>query len=187
MPDRRARRHAATRDEILAAAWTLARDRGLEGWSLRDLAAAVGMRAPSLYGYFEGKDAIYDAMYAQGYEQLLARAAERLRQVAHAFFDFAVADPARHQLLFQRVIPGFAPSASAYALAEQALEVVRERLAAAGIVRPEALDLWTALLTGLTSQQVSNDPGGDRWARLVDEAIGMYLAAQLPAATRPGG
>lgn len=51
-------------------------------------------------------------------------------------------------------------------------------LADAGAPGAEALDLYTALMTGLASQQVSNDPGGARWARLVDEAVDMYLAGR---------
>ena len=31
------------------------------------------------------------------------------------------------------------------------------------------------MLTGLTSQQISNDPGGDRWSGLVDESVDMFL------------
>jgi AcrR family transcriptional regulator len=46
--DRRRARHAATKQDIVAAAWRLAHERGLGGWSLRDVAEAVGMRAPSL-------------------------------------------------------------------------------------------------------------------------------------------
>ena len=34
-------------------------------------AAAVGMRAPSLYSYFDSKHAIYDAMFGDSYRQLL--------------------------------------------------------------------------------------------------------------------
>lgn len=30
-------------------------------------------------------------------------------------------------------------------------------------------------LAGRTSQQISNDPGGDRWARLLDDSIDMFL------------
>lgn len=58
-------RRAATRETILAAAWDLARDEGLTVFTMRDLAARVGMRAPSLYEYFSGKDANYEAMFAQ--------------------------------------------------------------------------------------------------------------------------
>src|SRR3954468_1750199 len=113
--DRRAERHAATRREILDAAWALARERGLSGWALRDVAEAVGMRAPSLYVYFGSKNALYDAMFADGYSQLLERYAAIPRDgeprrlvhtAAHMFFDFCVEDPARYQLLFLRTIPG---------------------------------------------------------------------------------
>lgn len=190
MTDRRARRHEATRQQILAAAWRLARAKGLTGWSLREVAQAVDMRAPSLYVYFDSKDAIYDAMFAQGCRQLLEHIDgiatdgdphEILRRIAHAFFDFYVADAARHQLLFLRVIPGFEPSAESYALAQEAVDRLQEVLAELGIERREPVDLWTAVLSGLASQQVSNDPGGERWARLIDPAVEMFLASELPA------
>jgi hypothetical protein len=35
-------------------------------------------------------------------------------------------------------------------------------------------------LTGLTDQQISNDPGGDRWKRLVDRAVLMLLGEVAP-------
>jgi AcrR family transcriptional regulator len=196
--DRRADRHAATKREILDAAWELARERGLAGWALRDVAEAVGMRAPSLYGYFDSKNAVYDAMFADGYVALLARTesahAELLaggaapvdivRASAELFFTFGVEDPARLQLLFLRTIPGFEPSEAAYALAQQTFGRMTGVLAAAGLGAAEHVDLWTALLTGLATQQVSNDPGGDRWHRLVDPAVDMFLAAHLPSATQ---
>lgn len=183
--DRRARRHQATRLEILDAAWTLAHERGLNGWTLRELAAAVGMQAPSLYGYFASKQAIYDAMFAQGYEQLLcevepapasARPRQVLQTIAHGFFGFCVREPARFQLLFLRVVPGFSPSASAYALAERTVALLGEQLERAGLSSEADLDLWTAVMTGLASQQISNDPGGTRWERLLDEAVDRMLA-----------
>jgi AcrR family transcriptional regulator len=193
--ERRTRRHDATRREILDAAWRLARERGLTGWTLRQVAGAVGMRAPSLYGYFASKDAIYDAMFAEGYEELLARIAEvdvdegdvdaepvqLLRRAARVMLDFCAEDPARFQLLFLRVIPGFEPSEASYALAEGLLERLRRVMADAGISDPAAVDLWTAMVTGLATQQLSNEPGGDRWIRLLDRALDRFLAAELPA------
>ncbi|WP_222851768.1 TetR/AcrR family transcriptional regulator [Phytoactinopolyspora mesophila] len=180
-------RRAQNRARILEAAWGLARTQGLTGWSLRDLAGQVGMRAPSLYVYFDSKDQIYDAMFAQGYTELLATTGsvelsddpvEAVHQMARTFMNFCVADPARVQLLFWRVIPGFTPSPASYALAEKTLEQTVDLLARAGLSTPEALDLWTAMLTGLVTQQVSNDPDGDRWVRLVDHAVDMLLATE---------
>jgi AcrR family transcriptional regulator len=188
--DRRGRRHEAARAEIIEAAWRLAREHGLAQLSLRELAAAVGMRAPSLYHYFPNKHAIYDAMFRQGCEAHLERMADllddrgqpvgnpaaALRAGAHRFMAFCIEDPVRYRLLFQRILPDFEPSAGSYALAQQTLVGLHRTLAALGVDDPAAVDLFTALLTGLTDQQLSNDPGGDRWVRLVDDAVDMYLA-----------
>lgn len=177
-------RREATRQEILDAAWAIVRAEGLAALSLRDVATAVGMQPPSLYGYFASKSAIYDAMFADGYRQLLALGLgddhepgddAGFKAGTRRWFAFCTEDPARYQLLFQRTVPGFEPSAESMALAHEALDVGRRALAAIGIRSAGALDLYTALITGLTDQQISNDPGGDRWARLVDDAIDMYL------------
>ena len=180
----RAARRAASVRRILDAAWRLSRERGLSGWTLRDLGAAVGMRAPSLYGYFDSKSALYDALFADGYRRLLERAdalphtddpRDDVRRAAHLFVDFCVEDPARTQLLFLRTIPGFEPSPGSYALAVEVLDRLARALAEAGVDAPTDVDLWTAALTGLATQQSSNDPGGDRWVRLVDTAVDRLL------------
>lgn len=183
--DRRAERREAALRRIVAAAWDLSAERGLTGWTLRDLGAAVGMRAPSLYVYVDSKFALYDLLFADGYQALLDTMADladdagdpraRLRSAAHRFVAFCVADPARYQLLFLRTVPGFEPSADAYARSVRALEMLAEALADAGVGQPAELDLWTAVLSGLATQQISNDPGGDRWSRLVDTAVDRLL------------
>jgi AcrR family transcriptional regulator len=177
--DRRSRRRDATRREILDAAWALVRAEGLAALSVRDLARRVGMQAPSLYAYFPSKAAIYDAMFLEGYLALLDRIDEHedrdLTSAALAFAAFCTEDTARYQLLFQRTVPGFEPSAAAYAPALEVLERTRQLLGAAGIDGDAALDVWTALLTGLVDQQLSNDPGGDRWVRLIPDATQMFL------------
>jgi AcrR family transcriptional regulator len=181
--DRRAERRESTRAEILEAAWELARTQGLAGLSLRDIARKIGMRPPSLYWYFDSKHAIYDAMFAEGNRQLLARLAGQdwpadpralLRLCARVFVEFSAEDVERYQLLFQRTIPDFEPSPDSYALAVQVFKQMRARFAAAGLSDPAQFDLWTALAGGLAAQQTSNDPGGDRWLRLIDEAADMY-------------
>jgi len=59
---RQARRRSA-RDAIVEAAWALVRDEGLAGLSLRDLARRAGISPPTVYAYFDSKNAIYDAMF----------------------------------------------------------------------------------------------------------------------------
>jgi AcrR family transcriptional regulator len=182
--DRRALRHQATKARILHAAWALAREEGLAGISLRELARRVDLRQPSLYSYFDSKHALYDAMFAEGYEQMIAAFEPlelpadprgQVREMARTYTQLAVEDPVRAQLLFQRTLPGFEPSPDSYALATQFLDDARRRLAAAGLTRSEDLDLYTALVGGLVNQQIANDPGGTRWTDLVDEAVDMFF------------
>ncbi|MGX7678133.1 TetR/AcrR family transcriptional regulator [Jatrophihabitans sp. DSM 45814] len=194
--ERREQRHRAARERILYAAWELARERGLMGWSLSELGAAVGMRAPSLYVYFANKDAIYDELFAQGCRELLdllrrvvdegKTPTEQFRDGSRVFLEFAVADPARLQLLFLRVIPTFIPSQDSYALAMQITELLTENLYQLGITDGAAADLWTATLTGLATQQVSNEPGGQRWVQLVDRAALAFLATAAVQSQDPG-
>lgn len=181
---RRAQRRQETTRRILDAAWELSREQGLTGWTLRDLGARVGMRAPSLYEYAASKNALFDLMFADGYRQLAvvvddvdrhATPEELVRVAARVYVDFAVAEPARFQLLFQHTAPGFEPSPESMRLAAHALDELVAVLADAGVSDPSEIDLWTAVLTGLASQQVSNDPGGDRWRRLVDPAVDRLL------------
>src|ERR1700730_3845282 len=105
--DRRAEYREGTRQEILDAAWEVARNEGLAAVTLRAVATIVGMQAPSLYTHFPSKNAIYDAMFGQAwadYEQEAdaslskgrprgARAA--LKATARTFFDFSTPDLAR--------------------------------------------------------------------------------------------
>ncbi len=87
---------------------------------------------------------------------------------------FAAQDQARYQLLFLRTIPGFQPSPDSYALAVEVLASVRTTLARAGLRNEADFDLWTAVVVGLAGQQLANDPGGDRYLRLIDDAVTMF-------------
>ena len=193
--DRRAVRRQDTKDEIIAAAWDLVRENGLAGLAMRDLGERVGMKAQSLYSYFDSKLEIYDAMFHEGYLALATRfddlrhgvedgagasGAEVVHLAAHLFFDFCTSDQVRYQLLFQRTIPDFVPSEESYTLALSVYEEMTALMAAFGITDQDTVDLWTALLTGFSDQQISNDPGGDRWKRLLDRAVDMFLTVNAP-------
>jgi AcrR family transcriptional regulator len=193
---REARRRSA-RDAIVEAAWALVAEQGLAGLSLRDLARRTGISTPTVYAYFDSKNAIYDAMFGKAATQFAERMAapydnddprDILAAHAHRFAEFCTSDPVRYQLLFQRMVPGFEPSPESYAPAVRALAIARELLARNGITDPRYLDLATALVTGLVDQQISNDPGGDRWTGLINESIDMFLAYCQPgrASRKPG-
>lgn len=201
---RESRRQSA-RAAIVVAAWALVREEGLAGLSLRDLARRAGITTPTVYAYFESKHAIYDAMFGQGAADFAAHMAEPyetddppavLGVSARRFVEFCTADVARYQLLFQHTIPGFEPSPESYAPAVRALADGRERLALNGFTDPRQLDMWTALMNGLVDQQISNDPGGDRWIRLIDDFVTMFcnhchsqrpLRARAPGRARTKG
>jgi len=183
--DWRQARRTSAREAIVDAAWSLVGEVGLAGLSLRDLARRAGITTPTVYAYFDSKNAIYDAMFGQAATQFADRMAEPydgdlprdlMVESVHRFFEFCTSDPARYQLLFQRTLPGFEPSPESYAHARRALAGAQELLALNGITDARHIDMWTALVTGLVDQQVSNDPGGTRWTDLIDESIAMFLA-----------
>jgi AcrR family transcriptional regulator len=183
--DRVAERREGTRREIIDVAWELAQEKGLTDFTLRDVAERVGMRAPSLYTHFESKHAIYDAMFGQGWTEYEHQAQAELgdlpqapraavRRAARTFFDFAVANPARHQLLNQRTIPGFEPSQESYAPAVRVLEMGRQVFRDRGLSDTDDYDIWVAMIGGLINQQLANDPGGTRWSALLDRAMDIW-------------
>jgi AcrR family transcriptional regulator len=190
--NRKTLRRQATIGEIVAAAWELSRVNGLGNFSMRELGERVGMRAQSLYSYFASKHELFDAMFAEGNRALIewmrnppdaafaeGDTVDRLELVARHFFRFCVIDPVRYQLLFQRTIPDFVPSDESYTLAREAYEVTFAPLRALGFTDSE-LDLVGAVIGGLVAQQISNEPGGERWERLIEPAVTMLIRELAP-------
>ncbi len=181
--DRRRLRHETTKQEIVDAAWAMIRAQGLNALSLRALAKAVNMEPPSLYTYFASKHAVYDRLFADANRELLARfellelsddPRELLRSTARLFVTFAAEDQARYELLFMRTIPDFEPTAESYATAVEVFTRGRTVLRKAGLRSDADFDLWTAVVAGVAGQQLANQPGGDRYLRLVDSAVEMF-------------
>ncbi|MEV4135618.1 TetR/AcrR family transcriptional regulator [Dactylosporangium sp. NPDC049742] len=183
--DRKTERRSETRREIVDAAWQVARDKGLAQVTLRDVADAVGMRPPSLYTHFDSKNAIYDAMFGDAWTQFLehttaAEAGEpatsraAMRYYARVFFDFAVAFPARHQLMNLRTLPDFTPSPQAYAPSVAVMQGFVARMARHGVHGQDDIDLYVAIVSGMVDAQLANDPDGTRWSMLLDRAIDMF-------------
>ncbi|MBS7456026.1 TetR/AcrR family transcriptional regulator C-terminal domain-containing protein [Coralloluteibacterium stylophorae] len=84
-------RRSIGREQIVEAAFRLLDEAGIEGVTLRKVACALGIRAPSLYWHFKSKQALTDAMA----DALIADVARdihpgqpwraTLMQVAHGF------------------------------------------------------------------------------------------------------
>ncbi len=88
-------------------------------------------------------------MFAEGNRALLDRCRDRVaRRAARAaprdarmFVEFSAEDGARAQLLFQRTIPDFEPSAESYAPAVEVVEQAQPALAAIGCGRPRTTSI----------------------------------------------
>jgi hypothetical protein len=48
-------------------------------------------------------------------------------------------------------------------------------LSALGAGSTAHVEVYTALVAGLGSQQVANDPGGDRWTRHLESLLDLFL------------
>ena len=62
---------ARSRQRILDTGERLFAEKGYAGTTLRDVAAASGLRIPSLYNHFTGKEALYSAVLERGMQPLL--------------------------------------------------------------------------------------------------------------------
>src|SRR3954466_7495531 len=139
--DRRQRRRQETIEQVLDVAVEVMADQGVAGLTLGEVARRMGIRPPSLYVYFDGKNALYDALFERGWRELLTvlRAAydrlqsqspaDSFRTVSGVFVRWAVEHPAYAPLMFWRPVPGFTPSERAYGSAIKIQRMAREFLA----------------------------------------------------------
>lgn len=194
----RARRRAQTREEILDAALAVMVEHGVAALNLTEVARRVGLRQPSLYQYFDSRNAVYDALFERGmqaHRDILAAAIQRadegwagVRAAARETLRFATDQPVLAQLLFTPAVPGFIPSEDAYAPSLRTAALMSAAVAAAvarGELHPAAASengtaLLVALVAGVASQQAANDPGAGfttgRFVALLDPALDMYAA-----------
>jgi AcrR family transcriptional regulator len=194
-------RRQQTLAEILDVAAQVMAEHGAGGLTLGEVARRLGMRPPSLYVYFASKHALYDALFAQGWRAVLAEMARSDQQLIDAgdlgecllcmpqtFVRWAVEHPAAAQLMFWRPVPGFTPSAAAYAPAVETVAamravftVLRDRgLLRAQLDLDEAVGAWTVLITGVITLQLSNTPTEPfetgTFTRLLPALVTMCLA-----------
>jgi AcrR family transcriptional regulator len=203
-PDRRSRRREQTRSEILDQALRIMIEDGVAGLTMSRLARAMGVQPPSLYKYYPSLLAVYDALFGRGQRANL----EALRDGLHgaspgldavagameATGRWAVANPVLAQLLFWRPVPGYEPSAEAFAPALEIIALLRGALAEAvalGQVQPAAasdagMELLSILHFGVISQHLANDTGSDwehgRFTRRHADIVRLFVSAYPPPA-----
>lgn len=108
-----------TYDSILDTACALIEQEGAEELSLHKLAAALGVKAPSLYRYFAGKPALLAAINTRTVQHLTAAlqaaaygdgsAEERLMAMAYAFRAYARAHRTLYLLMYGSNDPDIRP------------------------------------------------------------------------------
>lgn len=192
-------RRARKIEEIIAAATEVMAEHGAAGLSLGEVARRVGMRTPSLYGYFDGRGALCDEIFRRGwvdYGRVSARTrvdadtdlAEELRRGILDAVTWANANRAAAELMFWRPIPHWQPSPEAFApaveMVERTARIVREAQSV-GLLRADAdvvemTELIGVIFSGVISQQLSNEPGVDaasgRVSRHAAALVDMYLS-----------
>jgi AcrR family transcriptional regulator len=200
--DRRHRRRLETIEQVLDVAAAVMVEQGVAGLSLGEVARRMGIRPPSLYVYYDSKNALYDAIFARGWRELTAymeplhrRHIDEttdlqtyLQSSADTFVRWAVEHPAYTQLMAWRPVPNYEPSADAYAPAVEMFEEARAAFAelhARGLFRhdvavDEALDMWTVLISGVVTQQLANAPhesfDAGRYTSRLPELVAMYVS-----------
>jgi AcrR family transcriptional regulator len=196
-------RREQVREETIEKILSIAREEmqanGVAALSLGVIAKRLGMRTPSLYTYFDSKNAIYDALFRQGFLEFGRWMDERpyqdgtlrdnLESSMNTYLGFAQENPDLYQLMFQRPVPGFVPSEESMAVSLARLDMARSQFThiwesseiTAAIDFEEARDLFIAFQHGLTELHLANNPelpvGQGRFGKLIPQAVQMILAA----------
>jgi AcrR family transcriptional regulator len=171
------RRRDVVRAELVGVAWGLANEMGVAGVSLKNVAERMEIRPPSLYQYVPNLHGLFDLMFRAGWTELgavIGRIDPKVvsaHETYQALIDFCLASPARFQLMFQRPVPGFEPSAAAFGTSEQVYDAMKRLTIEYGITRQADVDLVDSMLLGLVGNQIANDPGGSRYVSLAADAL----------------
>ena len=128
-----------TRKKILAKALKLFSQRGYDAVSVGDIAAAVGVKAPSLYNHFSGKRAIFDAIVEAAAEQYEQDTAKISIHVQDASRDFSVFEEITEDALFEKVRQIFA-----YSLHDETICRLRKMLTLEQFRSPELAVLYSS-------------------------------------------
>ena len=196
--ERRERNRQEMVDAILKVSREIMRRDGAAALNLNEVARRVGVKTPSLYVYFNGKMAIYDALFKMGMEMF----AERVRKMSEThtgldtmrasienYMSFAHENPELFQIMFERPVPGFVPSEESMAVSLNLLNESRQFTARifqeldiqTGLPVEQAEDLLIAITHGMAAQHLANEPhlpiGEGRYGSLIDAAVDLFRKA----------
>lgn len=171
MATRRERYREDTSREIRSLALRQIEESGPDGLSLNAIGKAMEMSGPAIYRYYASRDQLVTALIVDGYadlsETLEATAATarrrspaaRLRALASAYREWALAQPHRYMLMFGgRRPPGYEEPEETIPVVHRSMLVFLDALAALhGDRQPPARDNPSALERQLTAWSRSRD------------------------------
>lgn len=157
-------RSPGTREKILEAAERLIAAHGAEGFQLKDVADAVGIRPPSVYAHFESRDAICRAVAHRLYDGIMAAVRvdrtgdpmEALLQLLEDYVHYLADRPAHLRLVLRDLAytalpteaPETPPMEEAWQAMLEAFRAMLQRGIDAGRFRPLRPDSVQAQLVG---------------------------------------
>jgi AcrR family transcriptional regulator len=137
---RRSYHHGNLRRALIDEALAIIRDEGVDGLTLREIGARVGVSRTALYRHFADKQALLTAVATEGFrmlrEALVAawedggRGPLGSRAMGVAYVRFAVANPSHYRVMFSRFVEPQPQEPALAAEAEGAFQALVDAVAA---------------------------------------------------------
>lgn len=127
-----------TKERILKSALKLFSEYGYESVSVEQIAAAVGIKAPSLYNHYKSKKAIFDAILEESAERYNNFAKNLSVHIGDASKDFSVFDNVSEKFLSDTVKEIFL-----YSLHDEAIRQSRKMMTIEQFRSPELAAAYT--------------------------------------------
>lgn len=181
---------------IVAAARQLLEEGGLDAVTMQAVAERVGVKAPSLYKRFPGRQALIAAIADDVAVELdavvapavgVADPGDAIRLVAERYRAFAGHSPGAYQLLYSRLLPEAYPTAEANRAGADGLLRIAGRLAGPDRAL-EAARLLTAFAHGFASMELAGAfrLGGDVDAAYRYGVDGLVAGIRVAARSAAG-
>jgi AcrR family transcriptional regulator len=153
-------------DQVIDAAIAIADEDGLDAVTLARVAAALGVRSPSLYNHVDGRDGLVRGIATRATTELataLRRAAtgragaDAIAAVAQAQRDYALAHPGRYAATVAAPAPGDNAHQEA---AADAVDVITSVLAGSGLEGDDVIHAARALRSAVHGFAALEASGG---------------------------
>lgn len=164
------RRGSGTREKILEVAERLIALHGVEGFQLKDVAAEIGIRPPSIFAHFAGREAIAQAVAERmigGIASLVDESPEEepsatLGRWARNLVGYLSEHPAHVRLIMRDMAHVGSPNVASFANAQRSMQHIKAHLSEVlkrgevkGVFRPVRPDSVIAQVIGAVVSNLS--------------------------------